>query len=138
MTSIKSSGKLRWPFLGLAFAVAAVVSGRLICLRHQQPQSLDDVLLVARNLRLFVRGDGPNGALASRLILSETNPDAAETLCVPVVHTHCAQTQGRVAVYLRHPTDWESPHAQSENAAVWGRYFVYGDANLIRRLLKHE
>jgi hypothetical protein len=138
MTSIESLGSLRWPFLGVVLVIVAVFSGRVISLRHQQPQSLDDVLQVARTLHLFVHGDGPNGAVGTRLILSETNPDASELLHVPVVNSHCLHHHGKVAVYMRHPDDVELLQTQPENAVIWGRYFVYGDAGLIRRLLRHQ
>ena len=39
---------------------------------------------------------------------------------------------------MRYRDDTDLLRTQPENAAMWGRYFVYGDAGLIRRLLKHK
>jgi hypothetical protein len=127
-----------WKVLGLVVATTAVLAVGLRGPKPRQPQSLDDVLKAARELRLVVRGDAWNGAIGNRLILSETSSTESEVSEVGLGVPGGASRRGKVALYIDDREETDLLRSQPENAVLWGRYFVYGDAALVRRLLNHR
>jgi hypothetical protein len=132
------NGLLRHGILPLSVVGAAVLTASFARTAAWAPRSLDDVLQAAHKLHLLVRVDTGNGVLGLRLIISE-NPVSAEQ-CAEVVMGRWRAGGGpaMVTLYTKPPVDTGYLQAEPEHYAMWGRYLVYGDADLLKRLTSYQ
>jgi hypothetical protein len=143
----------RWPLIALG-CVALCGSTSLACwlvppapeatypFPHKTvgPASIEDVTPIASALRLHWLGSPSVATSQSNVIISE-EPLTHERLdCLHLHHPDFGRWRGVVSISLhgrkRMASNFDPAHP--ERFALWGELFVYGDPELIAKLLDHS
>ncbi len=119
---------------GVLVEVAAINSWRMNNpVPLDGPQTLAEVQRIAESAGLYWRSDRRDGKVMLRLIVSDHPVTDMQAGMLRFNHPHHPCWGGVVAVSI----PWQSyvGNGDPEHAAIWGKMFLYGDPEILRRLL---
>jgi hypothetical protein len=129
---------LRNGLLALAVVGAMTLATCFFREGRWEPRSIDDVLQTAGDLNLSVRSDSNTGLLGLRLIVAEAPLTFEKAGSIVLGRLQPPSLKSGVAIYLRPPADTSCLNTHPDHCAMWGKYLVYGDADLVKRLTSYR
>ena len=95
------------------------------------PRTMEEVMGLVQKLGLHYRGDHKDGAVGSRLVVSDSPLTWQRANAFRMGPQKDADRNGTVAVLQ---SDCMFAIAPDERMEAWGDFFLYGDPSLIKRL----
>jgi hypothetical protein len=133
-----SGGLMRHGILPLSVAGAVLLTASLFKTGAWQPDSLDDVIQAVAELHHFVRADTASGQIGIRLIISEQPVSYEQTTSLIMERWRDTGAPAMVALYINRPVDTGYFATHPENYALWGKYLIFGDPELVKRLTSYQ
>jgi hypothetical protein len=96
------------------------------------PSSLEQVAKIAERHGLYQSSDRYNGKIGARLIVSSTSVTPERAACVALRPPRHPSWEGTAAVYRG--VQWMYVDPDPPYSVIWGKFYVCGDPDLIRRL----
>jgi hypothetical protein len=123
--------------LGVALEVVLLVSWRAgNPAPIEGPTALEEVQSLAQRQGLYARSDHTNGVLTNRLVVSDRPLTLHEAASIRFGDMRHPSWAGVVAVC--YPARNYLVHHEPENTVLWGKMFLIGDHEVIRRLTRRR